>query len=424
MKKHELAAIAGKSIDRLLQYCKQLSTVLQLPRKKDKNQAGEKMETRKLFYEDCLMREFSATVIDCRETERGFLVELDATAFYPEGGGQACDAGVLGDARVLDVRENGEQILHLCDKPLTVGAQVSGKLDWQRRFDLMQQHTGEHILSGILYKLYGCQNVGFHIGADVVTVDFDVLIPQEALPAIEKMVNDVVFDNRPVRCWYPSPEELPSAPYRTKRQLPWPVRIVQIPDNDSCACCGVHVAYTGQVGLVKLLSCVKFHEGVRMEMVCGGRALSYLSEVYEQNKLVSQTFSAKILETGAAAQRISQQLAAEKFRAAGLEKQVFDHIAKCYVNCGDVVHFASDLESALVRELADKIADTCSGTAAVFSGDDERGYSFCLVTREGDLRQLGKAMTQALNGRGGGKPNFQQGQVKATEAEIRAFFEK
>ena len=161
------------------------------------------METRKLYYEDCEIREFTARVIGCREEKGRFLVTLDATAFYPEGGGQACDLGNLGEAQVLDVQELEGEIVHFCDRPLAVGAEVAGMIDWQRRFDLMQQHTGEHIVSGIVHRLYGFDNVGFHVGADVITVDFDGIIPQEALPLIEAEANQVVWQNLTLRCWYP-----------------------------------------------------------------------------------------------------------------------------------------------------------------------------------------------------------------------------
>ena len=380
------------------------------------------METRKLYYEDCLLREFTATVVSCEKTEKGYEITLDATAFYPEGGGQACDLGVLGDANVLDVREKGETVIHLCDKALSVGQQVNGKLNWQRRLDLMQQHTGEHIVSGIIHKLYGCHNVGFHVGSELITIDFDYPIPAAMLPEIEKQANTAIYENLPVNCWYPEEAALPTIAYRTKKQLPWPVRIVQIPGYDTCACCGVHVAYTGQVGLIKLLSCVKFHEGVRIEMTCGVRALTYLSQVYEQNRLVSQAFSAKLLETGAAAQRMNDALSAEKFRSTCLERQVFDAIADRYQNAGNVVHFAEDLAPGSVRELSDRIARQCGGTAAVFSGNDEDGYSMCLVNHSQSVAELGKEMNAQLNGRGGGKPGFFQGSVKALKTQIEAFF--
>ena len=277
------------------------------------------METRKLYYEDCHLRSFSARVTGCEETEQGYLVTLDATAFYPEGGGQACDTGTLGNINVLDVQEKDGQILHLCDGALPVNTEVTGKIDYTGRFDRMQQHTGEHILSGILHRRYGLNNVGFHMGQEFMEVDFDGPIPADALEEIELEANEAVWKNLPVKCWYPAPEELPEVTYRSKRALPWPVRIVQVPGFDSCACCGVHVAMTGEIGLIKIVSCIKFHQGIRLEMVCGGRAYRYLRAVWEQNRQVSQTFSAKILETGGAAFKMNEALAAEKYRTVGLQ---------------------------------------------------------------------------------------------------------
>lgn len=382
------------------------------------------METRKLYYEDCHLSTFSAQVVCCEETPRGYAVVLDATAFYPEGGGQACDVGTLGGVGVLDVREKGEQIVHLCDGPLTVGEQVEGIIDYERRFDLMQQHSGEHIISGIIHQRYGYHNVGFHMGAELVTIDFDGLIPAGDLAGIEWEANRAVWKNEALHIWYPSEEELPTVGYRSKRALPWPVRVVEVPGYDKCACCGTHVAMTGEIGIVKLFSCVKFHEGVRIEVACGGRALRYLTAAYEQNRQVSQAFSAKILETGEAARRMNEQLAAEKFRAAGLQRQVFAAIAEENRGAGSVLRFEENLAPAQVRELCDAIGEVCGGMAAVFSGSDATGYSYCLMERFGDLRSFNKAMTAALCGRGGGKPEYQQGSVKAEKTAIEAFFKE
>ena len=380
------------------------------------------METKKLYYENCHLKEFTAQVLSCTPAEQGWAVVLDATAFYPEGGGQACDLGTLGDARVLDVQEQGETVVHFCDAPVEVGTKIDGRIDYERRFDLMQQHSGEHIVSGIIHARYGHHNVGFHMGSEVITIDFDGPIPAGDLPEIEAAANAAVWQNLPMHIWYPTPEELPTVGYRTKKELPWPVRIVEVPGYDKCACCGVHVAATGEIGPIKLFSVIKFHQGVRMEMACGRRALAFLSAAFDQNRLVSQAFSAKLLETGEAAQKMNEVLSAEKFRYAQLQKRMFQGIAKGYANSGDVLHFEADLEPVLVRELADAIAEVCGGTAAVFSGTDEAGYGFALVTRNGDLRTLGKAMTTALNGRGGGKPICQQGRVSATQTEIQNFF--
>ena len=376
---------------------------------------------RKLFYENSHLQEFTARVTGCRQTEKGWLVTLDATAFYPEGGGQACDIGTLGGVNVLDVREKENEILHLCDGALEVGSEVFGKIDWQHRFDLMQQHTGEHIVSGLLHEKFGYHNTGFHVGKNVMEVDFDGPISPEDLAQIERRANEAIWANLPVKCWIPEPEELPSVTYRTKRELPWPVRIVQVPGYDSCACCGIHVAHTGEVGMIKILTCVKFHGGIRLEMVCGNRAYRYMTEVFEQNRLVSQTFSAKILETGEAARKIQEALTAEKLRAANLQKQVFENIAAGFAGQENVLYFADALEPGQVRELAEKISKVCTGYCAVFS-EKEDGFSYCLATRDGDLRELGKALTASLNGRGGGKPNFQQGTVKADKTQIESFF--
>ncbi|MBE6570008.1 MAG: alanyl-tRNA editing protein [Ruminococcaceae bacterium] len=380
------------------------------------------MPTRKLYYEDCHLTECTAHVESCTPTEGGWHIILDQTVFYPEGGGQPCDRGTLNGVPVLDVQEQGEDVVHLCADPFDVGTEVTGKIDWERRFDLMQQHSGEHIVSGFIHARYGCHNVGFHMGTDVITIDFDTVIPAEELPEIEAKANAAIWKNTPLHIWYPTEEELPQVPYRSKKALPWPVRVVEFPEVDICACCGVHVAYTGEIGLVKLLSCVKFHQGVRIEMACGGRAVALLSAVFEENRQVSHAFSAKMLETGAAAKRMSDALAAEKYRVTGLQRQLFDYIAESCRDGGNILRIEDGLDPVGLRELTDKIADVCGGMAALFSGKDGEGYNFCLASREGDLREFGKEMTGTLSGRGGGKPGFIQGSVKADRAAIEAYF--
>ncbi len=377
----------------------------------------------KLFYQDSHKTTFSARVTDCRETEKGFLVTLDATAFYPEGGGQACDVGTLGDARVLEVKEIGEEIFHLCDNALPVGETVEGAIDWARRFDLMQQHTGEHILSGIIHKRYGYANSGFHIGAEVLEVDFDGPIPAEDLQELEWEVNKAIWENTPVKCYVPSPEELPTIPYRTKRALPWPVRIVEVENYDLCACCGIHVKNAGEVGFVKLLSCTKFHQGVRIEMVCGSRALKLMSAIYDQNKQVSAAFSARPLETGEAARHMNEVFAQEKFRTLSICKKYFSLLAEKYRDTGLSVCFEEDLDPAGVRELAIAIASVCGGVAAVFSGQDDKCYNLCLAGDAQKVKEMGAALSSALNSRGGGKPGFYQGSIPASRAEITAFYQ-
>ena len=378
------------------------------------------METRRLFYEDCHLYSFTALVIGCEPVKGAYAVILDATAFYPEGGGQACDIGTLNDAQVLDVFEVDGKIIHICDRELSIGQQVVGKIDVDRRFDLMQQHTGEHIVSGIVSRRYGLHNVGFHIGADGITIDFDGPIPAEDLADIEAEANAVVWQNLPVKCWTPSPEELPGIYYRSKKQLQWPVRIVEIPGVDSCACCGVHVSQTGEVGLIKLFSCVKFHQGVRIEMACGKRAMDALNAAYDQNRQVSQAFSAKIFATGEAARKMNERMAAVEFRCSELERKIWDSVAEQYAGKGDVFHYDPALSPAAVRELADRIVHYCGGVAAVLGGNEH--LNLCMINPSGDVKDLSEAVRSRLNGRGGGKPGIFQGTVGVAASDVVQFF--
>ena len=379
------------------------------------------METRRLFYEDSHLTEFTAAVTGCEAAEKGWAVQLSATAFYPEGGGQDCDQGWLNDVNVLDVQEKDGKILHFCDQKLEVGQTITGRIDWNRRFDLMQQHSGEHIVSGIICSRYGYHNVGFHVGSDMMEIDFDGPIPAEDLGEIERMANEAVWRNSPIRCWYPTEAELPTVPYRSKKALDWPVRIVEVPGSDSCACCGVHVKNTGEIGLIKIVSCVKFHSGVRIELTCGQRALRLVQGIFEQNRMVSQTFSAKMMETGTAALKINEQLAGEKLRANQLQTALLRQTANGYENAGNVVHFEEKLDSAQLRELTDAIAKVCGGRAVVFSGSGEN-WNICILHPGDDLKALTAALKAAFPTRGGGKPGSFQGTVTATRSQLENFF--
>ena len=377
----------------------------------------------KLFYQDSFLQEFTCTVQSCEQDKAGWNVILDRTCFYPEGGGQPADHGILGGVKVLDVREKNGQIVHICDGALPVGASVTGCIDWERRFDHMQQHSGEHIVSGIICARYGCDNVGFHLGKDIVTIDFNHDISPDDLPAIEAQANAFIWSDTPINIRFLSGEALEQAEYRSKKFIPGEVRLVAFPGADCCACCGTHVNRAGQVGLVKLLSCQKFREGVRMELLCGKRALDYLSGIWEQNLAVSRALSAKPLQTSAAVERLQGELESIKLRCAALETADFARKAQEYTGKGDVVLFEGDMSADSVRRLCDAVLDTCGGRCAVFAGSGNT-YKYAVGTREGDIRPLVKELNSALNGRGGGKPNFAQGSVAADEAQIKVFFEK
>lgn len=382
------------------------------------------METEKLYYQDPFLRTFTAKVLTCQASPDAWQVTLDRTAFYPEGGGQPADHGTLGGANVTDVHERDGVILHTCDGPLAPGGTVAGEIDWARRFDHMQQHSGEHILSGILCGTFHCDNVGFHLGAETVTIDYNAPISWEEALAAEERANRVIWADRPVEITYPTAEELASLEYRSKKALTGQVRIVTFPAADRCACCGTHVLRAGQVGLIKILSCQKFREGVRLEILSGGRALRYLSEACEQARAIGQKLSVKPLEAAAAVERLERDLAEARAAQAHLEETAFAAMARENGGRGDVVLFQPAMRSDSVRRLADAVGRQCGGLAAVFSGEDGH-YAYALVRSGGaDISPLVKEMNGALNGRGGGRNGFAQGSIQASRGEIEAFFAK
>ena len=380
------------------------------------------METEKLYYTDPFLTTFTAKVLSCEAGKGGYLVTLDRTAFYPEGGGQPADHGTLGGIAVTDVHEKDGVVIHTVEKAVEIGENVTGRIDWARRFDHMQQHSGEHILSGILCRDYHCDNVGFHLGADTVTIDYNTDISWEEALAAEYQANQVIWADAPVEITYPSPAELEQLDYRSKKALTGKVRIVTFPEADCCACCGTHVLRAGQVGIIKVLSCQKFRSGVRMEILCGERAWRYLSGTYDQAHAVGQHLSVKPLEAAAAVERLTEELTAAKARMAELEGEVFSHKAHEYCGKGDVVLVEPPLRPDGVRRLADAVAKECGGLAAVFAGEDGR-YNYALVRADGtDIAPLVKSMNAALTGRGGGRSGFAQGSVQTDADTIHAFF--
>ena len=379
--------------------------------------------TEKLYEQDAFLPQFEGQVLSCQQGKKGFDVVLNRTAFYPEGGGQPWDTGTLGGVRVREVHGHDGEIVHTCDGPLEPGTTVAGAIDWGRRFDLMQQHSGEHIVSGLAHALWGCENVGFHMGAEVVTIDLSLPLTEEHCARLEEEANRYIWRDVPVEITCPSPAELERIQYRSKKELTGRVRIVTFPGADCCACCGTHVRSAGQVGLVKLLTVQKFREGVRIELVCGNRALAYLSRALEQNARVSHLLSAKVFETGAAVERLLGENEALKSRLAALEETRFAALAEQYAGAGDVLLFEPGLSPDGLRRLCDAVFHSCGGRCACFSGDDGAGYKYAVGQQNGDLRGFVKELNQALSGRGGGKPDFVQGGVQAGRAEIERFFQ-
>ncbi len=391
---------------------------------------GEAMEnTRKLYYEDSEMTEFQGSVLECREEGGQFQICLDRTAFYPEGGGQPCDKGYLmcrdEDEKipVLDVQEQGGRIWHRVEQRIAPGISVTGAIDWEYRFDLMQQHSGEHMVSGLVHEAFGYNNVGFHMGKDVITIDFDGVLSMEQLQKIENRVNALIWENQEVEISWPGKEALQTLPYRSKKELSGEVRIVTFPGTDVCACCGTHVRQTGEIGMVRILSVVKFREGVRVEMICGKRVMEYLQKIDVQNHQISVLTSAKAEETAQAVARMQEELYHLRGKLLEQQSQLNEMEAQAYAGKGDVLLLKEDMDAEQVRKLCDAVQKTCKGRCAVFSRNEDGSWKYAVGIEKGDLREYVREMNRVLHGRGGGKPFFVQGQVLASREEIQQFFE-
>ena len=382
------------------------------------------METEKLYYQDPYQTTFTARVLTCEPSKGGCLVTLDRTAFYPEGGGQPADHGVLGGVTVTDVHEKDGVIFHTCDKVVELGSTVEGSIDWTRRFDHMQQHSGEHILSGLLCSLYDCSNVGFHLGADTVTIDYDRELTWEQVLEAERQANEAIWRDTPAEITFPAPDALAQLDYRSKKELTGQVRIVTFPGADCCACCGTHVRRAGEVGLIKVLSCQKFREGIRLEILCGQRAYRYLSRIYEQDHAVARLLSVKPQDAFAAVERQNVELTAAKLRMTELEDRLFALRAQSLAGRGDVLLLEPPMRPDGARKLADAAARAAGGLAAVFAGERD-SYVYALVHAGGaDISPLVKRLNSALSGRGGGRNGFAQGSVQADRSAILDFFHK
>ena len=379
------------------------------------------MATERVYYTDPYLTEADAAVRSCTRTERGWELLLDRTVFYPTGGGQPCDLGTIEDARVLEVCERDGEVVHLCDAPVQAGRTVRCVIDWARRFDLMQQHSGEHLVSGIIHARFGYENVGFHMGGEVITIDFSGELNPEELAQVERAANEAVWKNLPATVWYPAQDELKRLPYRSKKELTGAVRLVRFGDIDMCACCGTHVRATGDIGLIKLLSAVRFHSGSRIEMLCGGRALKYLNGILQQNREISGLLSAKPLETAQAVRRLCAEAEQRKFRLSQTENAMFALRAERFRGKGNVLLLEEPMQPDALRRLADAVAQSCGGCCAVFAGEGT-AYKYAAGCKNGDLRDFVRRLNAALSGRGGGKPDFVQGSVSACSEEIEAFF--
>lgn len=379
----------------------------------------------KLYYQNPYIRQFEANVISCREGKKGFEVILDRTAFYPEGGGQPSDSGVLGEALVLKVHERDEEIIHYTDRKVPVGPAVIGTIDWDGRFSNMQQHSGEHIVSGLIHSRYGFDNVGFHMGHEDMTIDLNGVLTWEQLMDIEKEANEVVCSNLPVTVTYPSEKELEELDYRSKKELTGRVRIVEVPKTDCCACCGTHVERTGEIGIIKFLSMIHYKGGVRISMLCGMKALKDYDRKTDQALAISAMLSAKQNCLVEAVDRLKQESAEKDSRIVSLMRERMDLKAERYGEGQKLlIVFEEGMPPVYVRQYCNLLLERGKAeTVSVFSGDG-REYHYCAGSRSTDMREAGKELNAKLNGRGGGSTRMIQGTLTASEDEIRGVFKE
>ena len=378
-----------------------------------------------LYYQKPYIKEFDATVTACLKTERGYEIELSDTAFYPEGGGQPGDRGSLiaegqpeKTVRISDTQFAGERIMHIADGELAAGTKVHGVLDWVNRCDNMQGHSGEHILTGILAQTYGYENVGFHMGESFITIDFSGPLTDEQVLDAEQRANEIVRANLPIQESFPNDEERKTMQYRSKKELSGTVRIITIPGLDACACCGTHVTATGEIGLIKILNFTNRKKGVRLEVLCGRKAVLAYEQETAQVRAISRCLSAKPSEVHEAVEKLNaekgklqQQLheMTEKYLKQKAESAADTESAPLYFEDNLSIEYLRSFCNLL---LATGKMHTCAALSAVAvepEGLQPAAYNYVIVSNAIDLKPHIKTLNQQLNGRGGGSSSAIQG---------------
>ena len=383
--------------------------------------------TEKLF-DDGKLYEFDAKVLSCTEVKKGYEVVLDRTAFFPEGGGQAADEGTIGGIKVLDVQEKNGEVIHKLSDKLEVGAEVHGCVDGKIRLRRMQNHSGEHILSGVIHSKFGYNNVGFHMGKEDVTLDLDGPLTEEDILACELKANKAVADDVPITISYPDSETLKDLDYRSKLDLTENVRIVTIEGYDMCACCAPHVSSSGQIGMIKVLGFESYKGGTRIHILCGLDALDDYNKKLSSVSAISKALSAKQDKIADAVKKLSEENGQLKKKCSDFQREHVEKIIENMKNeyadgCKNLCIFTQNIDSNGMREIANAGAETAEKIFGVFGGNDEDGYSYIISSKSVKLREKSRDINKALDGKGGGSDTMIQGSVKADSAAIKAFFD-
>lgn len=377
----------------------------------------------KLFYQDTRMIDFEATVTDCIQDEKGWLVVLDRTAFFPEEGGQSADKGTINEKTVLDVQIKKDIIYHLMAESLEIGSKVTGHVDWKQRLDFMQQHSAEHIISGLLYKHYGFHNVGFHLSVNEVTMDFDGQLSLEQLREIEQEANEVVWKDIPVYAYFPSAEELEGMDYRSKSEIQGDVRIVEIVGVDACACCAPHVSFTGEIGVIKIVSAMNHRGGMRLTLLCGGRALKDYNFRQDTFSVLTAMLSAKPEKIIEAVKRLQDETLTLKNTTNELANQLMQlKLASLPApeTTENVTLFVELSNMVAVRNTVNELTEKYTGYCAIFSGNDTNGYNFVIGSKSKDCREIATLLREKFSAKGGGTAPMVQGSIQASQADLKA----
>lgn len=406
--------------------------------------------TIRLFDTDAYGTDFEATVLDTVPAPEGLALVLDRTFFFPEEGGQSPDTGTLAGYPVTDVQIRDEIITHTIRVPeqereeaaarLSAGQRVRGCIDWERRFSNMQNHTGEHILSGLMHRLYGFDNVGFHLSDNNVTLDVNGQLDRGQLDELEREANRVVWRNVPVTAQYPAPEELAGLDYRSKKEIEGDVRIVTIEGVDCCACCAPHVSRTGEIGQIRIVRVQHEKSKMRLFIVCGARALSYAQHSLKEAEQISHLLNLPPEDIAAGTVKLKEEQQTQYFKMIGLQARYLTlRVREALSEAGsapDVFLFEEELDRDRQREAVNLLCESLSGYGGIFAGTEEDGYFYIIgagtakasdakntaesTAEPGDARRVNALLKERLSARGGGSAQMVQGSIRAPKEEILA----
>lgn len=382
--------------------------------------------TVKLYDADAYQTEFTGTVLLCEELltkddggEIRYKIVLDQTLFFPEEGGQHADTGFLNGIPVLDVQIKEDVIWHTLSEPITPGTQAVGRINWEMRYSNMQQHSGEHIMSGLIHSHLGFDNVGFHLGQQNVTLDFNGFLTDEQLEFIETLANEAIYKNIDILTEYPPKEELMTLTYRSKIEIPGPVRIVTIPGYDVCACCAPHVKRTGEIGIIKIVDAIKYKGGIRISILCGSRALADYRIYKQQAGAISVLLSASRERLIDAVQKLKDDNYALKGQLLTLQNALIEQkAASVSEHTHHVYLFEEELENQAHKNYVNLLTGKCSGICAVFAGNDTTGYRYIISSRYEDVRPVNELLKEHFHAKGGGSAEMVQGSLNATKDQL------